>query len=288
MVKAIAGAASGCVFLMVVLPSPSAAQDQAILEQWRSGRQTPEVITVMDFPRGLLPQGATSLDLMVTDDPEDGTLLAVIGYEPGPVLFGTVPFEAFLNPAKTIAYYDHSSDLVVVSSEYPSRATRNNASFMWDSQSATLVPVETWVSDASARLLASADSLLELGEIREAADSISMMFYGWAYFDENEMACRILRAAHQAAVRADREEGREAALDCYDQLLYALEKTTGDEDWFITVRSREEYLSGQYAPFMTPDELAEILDDLAGILDDNGVAAEAVLRNTSELLEGDE
>ena len=74
MVKAIAGAAFGCVFLIVALPSLSAAQDQAILEQWRCGRQTPEVITVMDFPQGLLPRGASSLDLMVTDDPEDGTL----------------------------------------------------------------------------------------------------------------------------------------------------------------------------------------------------------------------
>ncbi|MBN2608448.1 MAG: hypothetical protein JXA64_04975 [Candidatus Fermentibacteraceae bacterium] len=285
MVKAVAGTGAVAVFLVTIaLPSVSDAQTSSVPGQWQDGRGTARVITVMDFPEGLLPLDMAHMDLMVMDDPEDGTLLSVIGYGPGSACLGTVPFDAFLNPAKTIAYYDHGEGLVIVSSEYPSSAARNNASYAWDSLTCSLVPVDSWVSDASARLLESADSLLAIGEIRQAADSISMMFYGWAYYDEAELACRILRAAHLAAMEADDRGDEEYALECYDQLLYALDRTTGDEDWFITIGSRERYLSGEYARFLPPEELSEILKDLADVLKDNGVAAEAVLRNTSRLL----
>jgi hypothetical protein len=286
MVKAVTGTGAFAIFLVTIsLPSVSVAQSSSVLGQWQERRETAGVVTVMDFPEGLLPLDMSHMDLMVMDDPEDGTLLSVIGYSPGSAFLGTVTFDAFLNPAKTIAYYDHGHSLVIVSSEYPSRATRNNASYSWDSLTGSLVPVDSWVSDPSARLLASADSLLAIGEIRQAADSVSMMFYGWAYYDQAELACRILRAAHLAAMEADDRGDEEGALECYDQLLYALDRTTGDEDWFITIGSREQYISGEYARFLPPEELSEILKDLADVLKDNGVAAEAVLRNTSRLLE---
>lgn len=255
-----------------------------VVSIWEGSRGSPEVVTVMDLPSGLLPGGASGMDLMVLDDPEDGAELAVIGYDPGAGFLGTVTFGMFLNPAKTIAYYDHSDSLVIVSSEYPSRATRNNVSYRWDAMTGTLVIEEEWVSDRSAELLASADSLLALGLISQAADSISAMFYGWAYYDTAELGCRFLRASHRAAITAGDREGREAALDRYDQLLYALESTPMDDDWFIFIDSRDDYLASGYALHMSPEELSEILEDLSDILDDNGVAAASVLGRISGML----
>lgn len=252
------------------------------IDDWEIKRTGPEVISIQVFPSELLPEGIDRLDFLILDDSSDGSELAVIGHGQYTLCFGTVPFEMDINPAKTSAYFRSEDSLIILSSEYPGRATRNNASYEWKTEEQNLLPVEFWVSDRSADLLASADSLLEIGEIRQAADSISIMFYGWAYYDASELCCRFLRAAIEASKNAHEEE----ALEYYDAAVYAFDIIQYDDTWFISFDSLEDFMRSDYAEYIEAKELAGILRDYAGIFRDNGFAVEAVFDNTANMLEG--
>ena len=171
--------------------------------------------------------------LILGDDLINGSDLAVIGYGRDTLCFGTVSFEMFLNPAKAFASFRSEDSLVILSSEYPCRTTRCNMSFAWDEDEQILIPVESWITDRSADLLTAVDSLLEIGEIRQAADSIRNMYYGWSYYRDSELCCRFLRAAHAASMDASDEE----ALDYYDAAVYAFDIIQYDDLWFISFDS---------------------------------------------------
>jgi len=254
------------------------------IDDWETKRTGPEVISIQVFPSELLPEGINRLDFLILDDPSDGLELAVIGHGQYTLCFGTVPFEMYMNPARTFAYFRSEDSLIILSSEYPGRATRNNASYEWKTLEQSLLPVEIWVSDWSADLLTSADSLLEIGEIRQAADSISMMFYGWEYYDASELCCRFLRAALQASKDAPRED----ALDYYDAAVYAFDIIQYDDTWFISFDSLEDFMRSDYAEYIEAEELAGILRDYARIFRDNGFAVETVFDSTADILEGKE
>lgn len=254
------------------------------LEEWEIKCGGPEVISIQVFPSEILPAGIYRLDLMILDDPSNGTGLAVIGHGQDTLCFGTVTFNMFLNPAKTFAYFRSEDNLIIVSSEYPNSAARNNASYEWKADERSLIPVESWASDWSADLLASADSLLEIGEIRQAADSIDLMVYGWTYFDNSELSCRFLRAAHAASMDADKEE----ALEYYDAAVYAFGIILYDDTWFISFDSLEDFMRSDFAEYIEAEELADILHDYAGLFRDNGFAVEAIFDSTADILEGKE
>ena len=272
-------------FVSLFFILPACSDDfSAYIDEWEIKRTGLEVISIQVFPSELLPDGINRLDFMILDDPLDGTELAVIGHGQYTLCFGTVPFDMTLNPAKTFAYFSAEDSLIILSSEYPSRTTSNNVSYKWEALEQTLLPVESWITDWSADLLASADSLLEIGEIRQAADSISMMFYGWAYYDTSELSCRFLRAAHAASKDAPDEE----ALDYYDDVIYAFDIIQYDNTWFISFSSLEEFLSSDYAQYIEAEELAGILRDYAGMFRKNGFAVETVFDNIADILEGKE
>ena len=255
------------------------------IDEWAARSDGPVLFRVLGIPSEILPDGIDNLDLLILgDDLINGSDLAVIGYGRDTLCFGTVSFEMFLNPAKAFASFRSEDSLVILSSEYPSRTTTCNMSFTWDKDEQILIPVESWISDWSADLLASADSLLEIGEIRQAADSISMMFYGWAYYDASELSCRFLRAAHAASKDAPKEE----ALDYYDAAVYAFDVIQYDDLWFISFDSLEEFMRSDYADYIEAEELADILRDYAGIFRDNGFVVEAVFDSTADMLEGKE
>lgn len=255
------------------------------IDDWEIKRTGLEVISIQVFPSELLPDGIDHLDFMVLgDDLINGSNLAVIGYGRDILCFGIVSFDMFLNPAKTFAYFSSEDSLIILSSEYPSRTTTCNMSFAWDKDEQILIPIESWISDWSADLLASADSLLEIGEIRQAADSISIMFYGWAYYDASELSCRFLRAAHAASEDASDEE----ALDYYDEAIYAFGVIQYDETWFLSFSSLEEFLRSDYADYIEAEELADILRDYASIFRKNDFAVETVFDNVADILEGKE
>ena len=280
------GASGFLVAVVAMLFTQSVCSDDftAYIDEWEIKRTGPEVISIQVFPSELLPEGIDRLDFMILDDPDDGSELAVIGHGQYTLCFGTVPFDMYLNPAKTFAYFSSEDNLIILSSEYPNRATSNNASYEWETLNQSLLPVDSWVSDWSADLLASADSLLEIGEIRQAADSISMMFYGWAYYDASELSCRFLRAAIAASKDAPREE----ALDYYDAAIYAFDIIQYDDIWFLSFSSLEEFLRSDYAEYIEADELAGILRDYARIFRDNGFAVETVFDDIADILEGKE
>jgi|GEM_PF-2027008 len=273
-------------FVSLFFILPACSDDfTGYIDDWEIRRTGLEVITIQVFPSELLPDGIDHLDFMILgDDLINGSDLAVIGYGRDILCFGTVSFDMFLNPAKTFAYFSSEDSLIILSSEYPSRTTRCNMSFEWDKDEQILIPVESWISDWSADLLAAADSLLEIGEIRQAADSISMMFYGWAYYDASELSCRFLRAAYAASKDAPKEE----ALDYYDAAVYAFDVIQYDDLWFLSFSSLEEFLNSDYAEYIEAEELAGILRDYAGMFRDNGFAVETVLDNIADILEGKE
>ncbi len=272
--------------ITLVLSNPVCSDDfTAYTDEWEARSNLLECFTVIGIPSEMLPDGIDNLDLLVLDDDLiDGSDLAVIGYGRDTRCFGTIAFDMFLNPAKSFASFRSEDSLIILSSEYPSRTTTSNMSFAWDKDAEILIPVESWISDWSADLLAAADSLLEIGEIRQAADSISMMFYGWAYYDASELSCRFLRAAIAASKDAPDEE----ALDYYDAAVYAFDIIQYDNTWFISFDSLEDFMMSDYAEYIEADELADILRDYAKIFRKNGFAVEAVFDEIADILEGEE
>ncbi len=285
MICSIRLSASGLLFVIVSLcfSLPVYSDDiAAYIDDWEARSNALEYIAVLGVPSEMLPDGIDNLDLWILgDDLIEGSELAVIGYGLDTLCFGTVLFDMFLNPAKSFASFSSEDSLIILSSEYPSRTTTCNMSFTWDRDEQILIPVESWISDWSADLLASADSLLLIGEIRQAADSISAMFYGWAYYDASELSCRFLRAAHAASKDASDEE----ALDYYDEAIYAFDIIQYDDTWFLSFSSLEEFLRSDYAEYIEADELAGILRDYAGIFRDNGFVVETVFDDIADILE---
>ena len=148
------------------------------IDQWETRGDGALCFSILGMPSEILPDGIDNLDFLVLgDDLINGSDLAVIGYGLDTLCFCTVSFDMFLNRAKTFASFRNADSLIILSSEYPSRTTTCNMSYAWDKDYQILTPVESWISDRSAELLAAADSLLEIGEIRQAADNVSMMFY---------------------------------------------------------------------------------------------------------------
>ena len=257
----------------------------AFIDDWETVSSGLECFRILGVPSEMLPDGIDNIDLQILGDSLDnGSDLAVIGYGQDTLCFGTVPFDMFLNPAKATASFRSEDSLIILSSEYPSRATRCNMSYAWISEDQTLVPVDSWISDHSADLLASADSLLEIGEIRQAADSILAMMYGWAYYDTAELSCRFLRAAIQASKDAPDED----ALDYYDDAVYAFDIIQYDDTWFISFDSLDEFLQSDYAEYIEADELADILHDYAKIFRENDYVVESVFDRVADILEGKE
>ncbi|NOQ21041.1 MAG: hypothetical protein GQ565_00115 [Candidatus Aegiribacteria sp.] len=255
------------------------------IDEWERRSDGLEYFSILGIPSEMLPDGIDNLDLLILSDHLiEGSELAVIGYGQDTLCFGTVAFDMFLNPAKAFAYFRSEDSLMILSSEYTSRTTRCNMSYAWEKDEQILIPVESWVSDRSADLLASADSLLEIGKIRQAADSISMMLYAWAYYDAGELCCRFLRAAHEASKDAPEED----ALEYYDAAVYAFDIIQYDDTWFISFDSLEDFIRSDYAEYIEAEELAGILRDYAGIFRDSGFAVEAVFDNVADILEGNE
>ncbi len=278
---------SGCsvtALLLLLFSLPVPADDFSVfISDWEIRNDGMECFRILGFPSELLPDGIDFLDLLIIEELDvDITELAVIGYGLDTLYFGTIPFDMFLNPAKTFAHFQTEDSLVILSSEYPYRATTHNTSYTWLQDELVLAPFASWISDRSAELLASADSLLASGLIRDAADSISCMMYGWEYFEPAELCCRFLRAAHEASMDAPDEE----ALVFYDEVIYAFEVIQYDGTWFISFDSLDDFQRSDYAEFIEADELADILRDYAKLFRDNDFAADAAFDNTADVLEG--
>ncbi|MBD3277619.1 MAG: hypothetical protein GF388_04905 [Candidatus Aegiribacteria sp.] len=271
--------------VLVSLSDLQAFDEGLCLDMWEIKQDSLEVVSVQAVPRDYLPIGLTGLDMLMLDEPEDGSMMALIGYGDYETLLGTAPFDMLLNPAKTSCYFSESDSLIILSSQYPDRATTNHASYRWIPGTDTLLVVDTWKTDRSAALLEASDSLLAVGRIREAADSIEVMFYGWAYYDERELCCRFLRAAHAASMAARDEGMDDLALDHYDAMLYAFGVIQYDEGWFLEFDSLDQFLESEYALYMGAEEFLTILQDYNDLLEDNGVGAYSVLRDAAETME---
>lgn len=288
MIRSFRLSVSGILALTVVLflSLPACSDDfSTYINEWKAKSDGSEYFRVLGMPSEMLPDGIDNLDLLILGDSlVEGSDLAVIGYGRDTLCFGIVEFDMFLNPEKAYASFRSEDSLIILASEYPSRATRCNMSFSWMDEKQLLVSVESWITDRSADLLASADTLLERGEIREAADSICAMVYGWAYYDTNELSCRFLRAAHQASMDAPDEE----ALNYYDEAVYAFDIIQYNDTWFISFTSLDHFLGSEYAEYIEAEELADILHDYAKLFRNNGFVVEATFDDVADMLEGKE
>jgi len=269
----------------ILFASVPASSDDVVshLAAWNDRENSHGYFNILGMPTEMLPGGINNLAFLILGDSlNDGSSLAVIGYGQNTQSFGTVEFEMFLNPSKVYASFSSIDSLIILTSEYPARATRCNMSFYWNVQDNTLVPVDSWITDRSADLLAAADTLLDTGEIRPAADSIHAMLYGWAYYDTSELCCRFLRAAHQASLDAPDEE----ALNFYDDMVYAFDIIQYDDTWFISFSTLDDFMRSDYAEFIEAEELADILHDFAKLFRENDYVVEAIFDSTADILEG--
>ena len=249
--------------------SPSIAEDSGFyLEEWKIRKGGPDVINVQDFPRELLPEGLDSLDLLVVGEPVDGPELALIGYGEDTLYLGSTSFGMFMNPVKTYSWFDEEDGLVVVASQYPYSMSTNIVSYRWNLETLILVPVDSTNEDYSADQLLLVDSLLETGEIGLAAETLDNVMYPSRYYNNEEMSCKFLIAAHAASMTAFQEGNIQDAVQYYEAARSVLERTTGIENWYNAFESGEHFRETQFSWYIDKDELQSILSDYAVIFKD--------------------
>lgn len=267
-------------FLLTVLllnMSPSLAGDHGFsLEEWEIGKGGPYVINVQDFPAELLPEGLDSLDLLVLGEPADGPELALIGYGEDTLYFGSISFGMFMNPVKTYSWFDEEEGLVVVASQYPYSMSTNIVFYSWNPETLILVHVDSANEDYSVDQMLLVDSLLETGEIGLASETLDNVMYPANYYNNEEMSCRFLIAAHAASMAAFQEGNTQDAVQYYEATRSVFERTSCDMNWCCSFESVEHFQESPFSEFISMDNLASILSDYAIIFkNENQIRAES-------------
>ena len=257
--------------------SPSLADDSGFyLEEWEIRKGGPDVINVQDFPAELLPEGLDSLDLLVLGEPMDGPELALIGYGEDTQYFGSTSFGMYMNPIKTYSWFDEEEDLVVVASQYPYSMSTNIVFYSWNPETLILSHVDSVNEDYSADQLLLVDSLLENGEIGLASEALDNVMYPARYYNNEEMSCRFLIAAHAASMTAFQEENIHGAVQHYEAARSVFERTSCNVNWCYAFESKEHFLESPFSEFIDMDELASILRDYVIIFkDEDPIRAES-------------
>ena len=252
--------------VLLLNTSLSIADDSGFyLEEWETGRGSPDVINVQDFPAELLPEGLDSLDLLVMGEPMDGPELALIGYGENTLYLGSTSFSMYMNPVKTYSWFDMEEDLVVIASQYPYSMSTNIVFYRWNPETMILVPVDSTNEDYSVDQLLLVDSLLETGEIGMAAEALDNVMYPTHYYNNEEMSCRFLIAAQAASMTAFQEGNIQGAVQYYETARSVFERTSCDMDWCCTFESVEHFQESPFSEFISMNELAIILSDYAVI-----------------------
>lgn len=96
---------------------------------------------------------------------------------------------------------------VSIASQMPFKATEVSTTLTW--ASGALQAGTTRVTDASADALAAAEKALQAGKLEEALRQLENVSYPGQYYDETEMAVRVLKRAHEVATQ--RYKARDAA-----------------------------------------------------------------------------
>ncbi len=247
--------------------SPSLADDSGFyLEEWETRKGSPDVINIQDFPAELLPEGLDSLDFLVVGEPMDGPELALIGYGEDTLYLGSTSFGMFLNPVKTYSWFDEEEDLVVVASQYPYSMSTNIVSYSWNPETLILVAVDSTNVDYSVEQLLLVDSLLETGEIGLAAETLYNVMYPSRYYNNEEMSCRFLIAAHFASMAAFQEGNMQDAVQYFEAARSVFERTSCNMNWCCSFESVEHFQESPFSEFISKNELASILSDYSIIL----------------------
>ncbi|MCD4847932.1 MAG: hypothetical protein K8R76_07060 [Candidatus Aegiribacteria sp.] len=254
-------------FLLAILLlniSPSLAEDSGFyLEEWEISKGSPDVINIQDFPAELLPEGLDSLDLLVVGEPMDGPELALIGYGEDTLYLGSTSFSMYMNPVKTYSWFDEEEGLVVVASQYPYSMSTNIVFYSWNPETLILDPFDSVNEDYSVDQLLLVDSLLETGEIGLAAETLDNVMYPVRYYNNEEMSCRFLIAAHAASMVAFQEGNIQDAVQYYEAARSVFERTSCDMNWCYKFESVEHFQESPFSEFISMEELSSILGDYA-------------------------
>ena len=254
-------------FLLAILLlniSPSLAEDSGFyLEEWEISKGSPDVINIQDFPAELLPEGLDSLDLLVVGEPMDGPELALIGYGEDTLYLGSTSFSMYMNPVKTYSWFDEEEGLVVVASQYPYSMSTNIVFYSWNPETLILDPFDSVNEDYSVDQLLLVDSLLETGEIGLAAETLDNVMYPVRYYNNEEMSCRFLIAAHAASMVAFQEGNIQDAVQYYEAARSVFERNRCNMDWCYKFESVEHFQESPFSEFISMEELSSILGDYA-------------------------
>ncbi len=256
-----------CLLTILLLNmSPSLADDPGFyLEEWENSKGSPDVINIQDFPSELLLEGLDSLDLLVVGEPMDGPELALIGYGEDTLYLGSTSFGMFMNPVKTYSWFDEEEGLVVVASQYPYSMSTNIVFYSWNPETLILVAVDSTNIDYSSDQLFLVDSLLETGEIGLAAETLDNVMYPANYYNNEDMSCRFLIAAHTASMAAFQEGNIQNAVQYFEAARSVFERTSCDMNWCCSFESEEHFKESPFSEFISMDELTSILKDYAVI-----------------------
>jgi len=175
--------------------------DGAVLHEWQEGLGF--VFPVVEgFPlHETDPSGTISeVRLGGVEVAYDTLDVYLLGITDGtPLMIASGRYSGMYNFAKSWASFDVGTGLLEVQFQMPGSASWYGGAFSLDTESGTMVQVESTSGDPSRDAMAAIDSLLPLGEIALAAEVLGGMFYPQHYYQEEEMYCRFLRAAYDRA-----------------------------------------------------------------------------------------
>lgn len=109
------------------------------------------------------------------------------------------------NPAK--GNVECAGSEITLASQLPFRATTVTTTLSW--KQGKLEVGETRTKDSSAEALAEAEKKLKEGDLEAAIEQLGYVLYPHQYYDEFQMAARILRRAHEVA--SQRYKAKDAA-----------------------------------------------------------------------------
>ncbi len=224
---------------------------------------------VEDVPSSLLAGGFTDLAIAGVPSGELAMNVYLLGIgkdEPEVIAWG--PYQGEYNFAKSFAYWIPDRSVIELTFQMPFCARYAGADY--ELQGSELVPVEWLSGDPSMDAIENIDSLLALGEIGEAGEELSTMFYPGYYYQPGEMLAKFLRTAHQFALDAYHDGNLQQAGDYYIEIGQLTDILMVRYPWYSAFEDSTHYFDSNLSDFMTIGEFTAIANDYGFFLEQTG------------------
>jgi formylglycine-generating enzyme required for sulfatase activity len=241
----------------------------ALLEHWNTAYSC-DFPKVYNYDSGNLPEDIYELRIAgieVERDSLDIYLLGIASDTDIPFLLATGGYRGEYNFTKSGASYNEEEDQICLSFQMPFSARYCEGCYRWNFEDESLELTQYISGDPSLDAMEKADSLMAEGDIAEAIDELSDMFYPGNYYSSDEMIARLLRSINRAAGEAEAEDNFEKAVDLFGDLAGFLHT---EREWFSAFTDSLDYVSCDYSEYMGLGEYAMVMNNYAYFLERTG------------------